>query len=89
MFENPSKIVLDRETALLFKDFEEYCPDQNIGRIKITVGIPRENGQVERRRNRMIVVLSKLAEGDSTKCYKFILDGQRIINSSISRSTII
>ncbi|GFU31018.1 retrovirus-related Pol polyprotein from transposon 17.6 [Trichonephila clavipes] len=48
---------------------------------------PRGNGQVERIHRTLIPVLTKLSLDDSTKWYKYVDRLQRILNSTISRST--
>ncbi|GFU10600.1 transposon Tf2-6 polyprotein [Trichonephila clavipes] len=51
------------------------------------LGVPRGNGQVERIHRTLIPVLTKLSLDDSTKWYKYVDRLQRILNSTISRST--
>ena len=87
MFGNSLRIVSGRGAVFTSKDFEEYCVDQNIEHIKITTGVPRGNGQVKRMHSIMIAVLSKLAQEDRIKWYKYVPDVQKIINSLVSRST--
>ncbi|GFY00830.1 hypothetical protein TNCV_2142221 [Trichonephila clavipes] len=48
---------------------------------------PRGNGQVERIHRTLIPVLTKLSLDDSTKWYKYVDILQRILNSTICRST--
>ncbi|GFU13176.1 hypothetical protein TNCV_1445781 [Trichonephila clavipes] len=50
-------------------------------------GVPRGNGQVERIHRALIPVLTKLSLDDSTKWYKYVDRLQRILNSTINRST--
>ncbi|GFX97000.1 transposon Tf2-9 polyprotein [Trichonephila clavipes] len=50
-------------------------------------GVPRGNGQVERIHRTLIPVLTRLSLDDSTKWYKYVDRLQRILNSTISRST--
>ncbi|GFY54624.1 retrovirus-related Pol polyprotein from transposon 17.6 [Trichonephila inaurata madagascariensis] len=52
-----------------------------------STGIPRGNGQVERIHRTLIQVLTKLSLDDSTKWYKYIDRLQRVLNSTICRST--
>ncbi|GFW69890.1 hypothetical protein TNCV_1403431 [Trichonephila clavipes] len=52
-----------------------------------TFGVPRGNGQVERINRTLIPVLTKLSLDDSTKWYKYVDRLQKILNSTISRST--
>ncbi|GFV21583.1 transposon Tf2-9 polyprotein [Trichonephila clavipes] len=49
-------------------------------------GVPQD-GQVERIHRTLIPVLTKLSLDDSTKWYKYVNRLQRILNSTISRST--
>ncbi|GFX66477.1 retrovirus-related Pol polyprotein from transposon 17.6 [Trichonephila clavipes] len=71
-------------TSKLFNDF---CDEENIQHLQIATGVPRGNGQVERIHRTLIPVLTKLSLNDLTKWYKYIDRLQRILNSTISRST--
>ncbi|GFV08441.1 transposon Tf2-6 polyprotein [Trichonephila clavipes] len=70
-----------------FKLFNDYCDEENIQHLQIATGVPRGNGQVERIHRTLIPVLTKLSLDDSTKWYKYVDRLQRILNSTISRST--
>ncbi|GFX69912.1 retrovirus-related Pol polyprotein from transposon 17.6 [Trichonephila clavipes] len=76
----------DRGSAFTSKLFNDYC-DENIQHLQIATGVPRGNGQVERIHRTLIPVLTKLSLDDSTKWYKYVDRLQRILNSTISRST--
>ncbi|GFV83061.1 transposon Tf2-9 polyprotein [Trichonephila clavipes] len=52
-----------------------------------TFGVPRKGNEVERIHRTLIPVLTKLSLDDSTKWYKYVDRLQRILNSTISRST--
>ncbi|GFX08233.1 transposon Tf2-9 polyprotein [Trichonephila clavipes] len=69
------------------KLFNDYCDEENIQHLQIATGVPRGNGQVERIHRTLIPVLTKLSLDDSTKWYKYVDRLQRILNSTISRST--
>ncbi|GFV63811.1 transposon Tf2-9 polyprotein [Trichonephila clavipes] len=69
------------------KLFNDYCDEENIQQLQIATGVPRGNGQVERIHRTLIPVLTKLSLDDSTKWYKYVDRLQRILNSTISRST--
>ncbi|GFW11131.1 transposon Tf2-9 polyprotein [Trichonephila clavipes] len=69
------------------KLFNDYCDEENIQHLQIATGVPRGNGQVERIHRTLIPVLTKLLLDDSTKWYKYVDRLQRILNSTISRST--
>ncbi|GFW29645.1 retrovirus-related Pol polyprotein from transposon 17.6 [Trichonephila clavipes] len=60
---------------------------ENIQHLQIATGVPRGNGQVERIHRTLIPVLTKLSLDDSTNWYKYVDRLQRILNSTISRST--
>ena len=55
--------------------------------MQIATGIPLGNGQVERIHCIIIPVLSKLTIDDSTKQFKHVDKLQRILNSTVTRST--
>ncbi|GFW77120.1 transposon Tf2-9 polyprotein [Trichonephila clavipes] len=86
-FGNPIRIISDRGSAFTSKLFNDYCDEENIQHLQIATGVPRGNGQVERINRTLIPVLTKLSLDDSTKWYKYVDRLQRIINSTISRST--
>ena len=44
----PSRIVSDRGTAFMSKDFKQYCEENRIKHIATAVQTPRGNGQIER-----------------------------------------
>ncbi|GFU25459.1 hypothetical protein TNCV_4702541 [Trichonephila clavipes] len=82
----PSELS-DRGSAFTSKLFNDYCDEENIQHLQIATGVPRGNGQVERIHRTLIPVLTKLSLDDSTKWYKYVDRLQRILNSTISRST--
>ncbi|GFY07870.1 hypothetical protein TNCV_4288061 [Trichonephila clavipes] len=86
-FGNPIRIISDRGSAFPSKLFNDYCDEENIQLLQIATGVPRGNGQVERIHRTLIPVLTKLSLDDSTKWYKYVDSLQRILNSTISRST--
>ncbi|GFW45707.1 hypothetical protein TNCV_3246441 [Trichonephila clavipes] len=86
-FGNPIRIISDRGSAFTSKLFHDYCDEENIQHLQIATGVPRGNGQVERIHRTLIPVLTKLSLDDSTKWYKYVDRLQRILNSTISRST--
>lgn len=40
-FENPRRIIADRETAFTAKVFQDHCSEENIELVFITKGVPR------------------------------------------------
>ncbi|GFX88541.1 hypothetical protein TNCV_2659521 [Trichonephila clavipes] len=86
-FGNPIRIISDRGSAFTSKLFNDYCDEENIQHLQKATGVPRGNGQVERIHRTLIPVLTKLSLDDSTKWYKYGDRLQRILNSTISRST--
>ncbi|GFX54655.1 retrovirus-related Pol polyprotein from transposon 17.6 [Trichonephila clavipes] len=86
-FGDPIRIISDRGSAFTSKLFNDYCIEENIQHLQIATGVPRGNGQVERIHRTLIPVLTKLSLDDSTKWYKYVDRLQRILNSTISRST--
>ncbi|GFX85683.1 transposon Tf2-9 polyprotein [Trichonephila clavipes] len=78
---------LKKGSAFTSKLFNDYCDEENIQHLQIATGVPRGNGQVERIHRTLIPVLTKLSLDDSTKWYKYVDRLQRILNSTISRST--
>ncbi|GFX77892.1 retrovirus-related Pol polyprotein from transposon gypsy [Trichonephila clavipes] len=86
-FGNPIRIISDRGSAFTSKLFNDYCDEENIQHLQISTGVPRRNGRVQRIHRTLIPVLTKLSLDDSTKWYKYVDRLQRILNSTISRST--
>ncbi|GFT33138.1 hypothetical protein TNCV_1264961 [Trichonephila clavipes] len=86
-FGNPITIISDRGSAFISKLFNDYCDEENIQHLQTTTGVPRGNRQVERIHRTLIPVLTKLSLDDSTKWYKYVNRLQRILNSTMCRST--
>ncbi|GFV88561.1 hypothetical protein TNCV_1243711 [Trichonephila clavipes] len=86
-FGNPIRIISDRGSAFTSQLLNDYCDEENLQHLQIATGVPRRNGQVERIHRTLIPVLTKLSLDDSTKWYKYVDRLQRILNSTISRST--
>ncbi|GFS49775.1 hypothetical protein TNCV_4344561 [Trichonephila clavipes] len=86
-FGNPIRIISDRGSAFTSKLFNDYCDEENIQHLQIATGVSRGNRQVERIHRTLIPVLTKLSLDDSTKWYKYVDRLQRILSSTISRST--
>lgn len=82
---NPRRIITDRGTAFTGKEFVDYCAEEEIEHIKVTTGIPRGNGQVERMNQIIISVLAKLCIEEPVHWYKHVSRLQRVINSSYQR----
>lgn len=85
-FGNPRRVVIDRGTAFTSNEFQQYCEEEKIERVKITTGMPRGNGQVERINRSIIPVLTKLSLDDPSKWYKHVPSLQRALNSTYQRS---
>ncbi|GFY02524.1 hypothetical protein TNCV_3504041 [Trichonephila clavipes] len=86
-FGNPNRIISDRGSAFTSKLFHDYCDEENIQHLQIATDVSRGNGQVERIHRTLIPVLTKLSLDDSMKWYKYVDRLQRILNSTICRST--
>ncbi|GFX08643.1 hypothetical protein TNCV_61701 [Trichonephila clavipes] len=86
-FGNPSRVINDKGGAFRSKEYEDYCADEHIIKVKITTGVPRGNGQVERIHGVLIPVLTKMFIEDSTKWFQHVDSLQRVLNSVPSRST--
>ncbi|GFW07969.1 hypothetical protein TNCV_3921011 [Trichonephila clavipes] len=86
-FGNPIRIISDRGSAFTSKLFKDYCDEENIQHLQIATGVPRGKGKVGRIHRTLIPVLTKLSLDDSTKWYKYVDRLQRILNSTICRST--
>ncbi|CAK9813799.1 Pro-Pol polyprotein [Anthophora plagiata] len=87
VFGNPKRIVSDRGTAFTSQDFEHYCIQENIQHIKITTGVPRGNGQVERVNRTLIPLITKLSAAKPEEWFKHLDTAQKFINSIPHRST--
>lgn len=86
IFGNPRRIVSDRGAAFTSNDFSEYCTKENIEHVLITTGVPRAKGQTERLNRVLIPLLTKLADPDREKWYKYLETAQQCINTTVSRS---
>ncbi|GFX43648.1 hypothetical protein TNCV_510971 [Trichonephila clavipes] len=86
-FGNPSRIITDQGSSFTSHDFKNYCQNESIEHIKITTGIPRGNGQVERIHNALIPVLTKLSINEPEKWFKHAPNLLRVLNSTVSSTT--
>lgn len=86
IFGNPRRIVSDRGTAFTSNEFEDYCKEENIQHVRITTGLPRGNGQVERVHRVLIPALTKLCIENPTLWYRHVSRVQRALNSTFHRS---
>ncbi|GFV83813.1 hypothetical protein TNCV_2555991 [Trichonephila clavipes] len=86
VFGNPARIITDKGSAFTSSAFEDYCKKQNILHISITTGLPRSNGQIEKKNSTIISVLSKLSVDDLEKWYSHVPHLQEILNSTFQRS---
>ncbi|CAG4942267.1 unnamed protein product [Colias eurytheme] len=82
-FGNPRRIITDRGTAFTSHEFTEYCKEEDIEHVKITTGVPRGNGQVERIHKIIIPLLTKLCMENSGLWYRHVSRVQRAINRRI------
>lgn len=87
IFGNPARVITDRGAAFSSNNFEEYCDQRKILHSKITTGVPRGNGQVERMNRIIIATLTKMSLENPLKWYQHITKLQKAINSTTSRAT--
>lgn len=85
-FGNPRRFITDRGAAFTSHDFEDYCSDEGIQHVKITTGVARGNGQVERVHKIIIPMLTKLCIENAGVWYKHVSRVQRALNSTFQRS---
>ena len=69
---NPYRIISNRGTTFTSAEFEDYCQQENIEHIKVTVDLLRANGQVERINRTIIPVLAKMSVNELIKCVQTI-----------------
>ncbi|GFY70398.1 hypothetical protein TNIN_25881 [Trichonephila inaurata madagascariensis] len=86
-FGSPKRIITGRGSAFTSKVFNDYCAEEEIQHLQLATGVPRGNGQVERVHRTLIPVLTKLSLDESIKWYRHVDRLQRILNSTVSRST--
>lgn len=85
-FGNPRRIVSDRGEAFTSNIFKEYCQSENIEHSKITTGVPRANGQVERMNRSIIAVLTKLSMDNPMEWWRYVGRVQQFMNAFVNRS---
>lgn len=86
IFGNLQRIISDRGAAFTSGEFQEYCASENIEHIKVTTGVPRRNGQVERVNRTVIPVLAKLTLDQPDKWFRHVDRVQGCLNSTYQRS---
>ncbi|GFX68039.1 pro-Pol polyprotein [Trichonephila clavipes] len=79
-------MISNRSSAFTSKLFNDYNDEENIQHLQIQVFFEKI-GQIERIHRTLIPVLTNLSLDDSTKWYKYVDRLQRILNSTICRST--
>uniref|UniRef100_A0A034VAM6 RNA-directed DNA polymerase n=2 Tax=Endopterygota TaxID=33392 RepID=A0A034VAM6_BACDO len=87
IFGNPQRIISDKGAAFLSNLFKEFCNENKIEHIKITTGVPRGNGQIERVNRVILSMLSKLSINDPAKWYQYAAMVQKAINAHVHSST--
>lgn len=85
-FGNPRRFISDRGAAFTSGEFEDYCEVERIHHYRITTGVPRGNGQVERVNAIVEQVFRRLSVTSPEKWYKKVPQVQRAINATYQRS---
>lgn len=86
IFGNPRRIISDRGSAFVSKEFKDYCETESIKHVLITTGVPRSNGQVERINRTMIPLLTKLSAPKPDEWHKYVDVAQQCLNTTPQRS---
>lgn len=86
IFGNPRRIIVDKGGAFIGGDFQDHCSDEDIEVIKITTGVARGNGQVERIHRTIIGSLSKLSIDNPEKWFQYVEPVQKYLNKTYQRS---
>lgn len=86
IFGNPMRIISDRGTAFTSQEFQEYCDQEKIQHHRITTGLPRANGQIERINRVIIPALAKMSLDHPGKWYQHVNKVQQTLNSTLQRS---
>ena len=61
-YSRPNRIISDRGTCFTSAEFSEFLLSCNISHVKVAVGSPQANGQVERVNRVLTPILSKITE---------------------------
>jgi len=87
-YDKPKTIISDRGSAFTSQEFEDFLKDQEIQHIKIAVGSPQANGQVERVNRVIAPCIAKLSDvGEGCQWYKVLPEIEYAINNTVNRST--
>ncbi|XP_053968268.1 uncharacterized protein K02A2.6-like [Anastrepha ludens] len=87
IFGAPHRIISDKGLAFTSTAFKDWCQTEKVEHVLTTSGVPRGNGQVERLNRVVINVISKLSADRTEAWYKYVGKVQRVINSTINKST--
>ena len=85
-FGNSDRVVTDRGPCFIAGAFDKFCQEKNVDHLKITAGVPRGNGQVERVNSIVNGVLTKINVMEPTKWYKRLSKVQQAINGTYQRA---
>ena len=86
VFGNPRRFISVRGTTFTSEEFEDYCKSEGIQHCKITTGLPRGNGQVERVNSVVEGVFRRLDAESPGKWHKKVNRVQKAINGSYQRA---
>ena len=87
IFGTPSRIITDRGTAFTSNTFEEYCEANNSQNIRVAVGSPRANGQVERHNRTILTALRCMVEEENRIWDDKLSQIQWAVNNNRSATT--
>lgn len=86
-FGKPNRIITDRGTAYTSREFEEFCLHLGIAHVKVAVGTPRANGQVERENRSVLHSVRCMVKDDDKSWDKQLRMIQWGLNTLVNDST--
>lgn len=86
-FGKPRRIITDRGTAYTSKDFEEFCAQLGVTHVKVAVGTPRANGQVERENRNILHSVRCMVKHDDKSWDKQLRLIQWGLNTMVNDTT--
>ncbi|GFX95050.1 transposon Ty3-I Gag-Pol polyprotein [Trichonephila clavipes] len=84
--ETPLGLSLIKDPHLLLQHLKITVKSKTYFISPLQIGLPRSNGQIEKRNSTIIDVLSKLSVDDPEKWYSHVPHLQEILNSTFQRS---
>lgn len=87
IFGKPRRIITDRGTSYTSREFENFCTQLGVIHVKVAVGTPRANGQVERANRSVLDAIKCMVKDDGKNWDKQLRMVQWGMNAMVNATT--